>query len=171
MNERNDSTKVPKYFGPNAISYHSAISAWVKTCAVGDNGSSAEKAEAILYRMEEQLSSSQLSKEEKIDRFQPNVVAYSSIIDCWSKSGSTKAAAHAQRILDRMEKNGIKPNVVTFTSVLTTFARQNSFEGAENAMNLLKRMKKLSEESNDVDVKPNIVSYFAVIDSIVRSNG
>ena len=41
-----------------------------------------EKAEEILNHMNDRLHSSLLPKEVKEKRFQPNVIAYSSIIDC-----------------------------------------------------------------------------------------
>lgn len=167
MKQANNSIQ-PRSFGANAITYHSVLSGYVKICKIGDDGYAAEKAESILYRMEEQLSSSQLTEEEKQYRFQPNVIAYSSIIDAWSKSGSR--ADRAEALLHRMESNGIKPNVVTYTSVLTSFARNDSIEGPSKAMELLQHMNNLYIETGDTSVKPNVISYFAVIDCWCRCN-
>ena len=147
------------------------ISAWVKSCSVGDRGYAAKKAEEILNRMELKLESS--SEKEKIDRFRPNVIAYSSIIDCWSKSGSKDASNHVEKLLGRMESNGIKSNVFTYTSCLATYARSDSGEtGAKKASALLTRMKKMFDagDAGDESLKPTRVSYFSVIDGWARSD-
>lgn len=163
--------------GPNSISYHTTISAWTKSCGAGDGGHAAEQAEHILHRMENQYTSSLLSDKEKRKRFQPNVIAYSSIIDCWSKSGSLNGAQQAEELLHRMEtlsssgeNSRVKPNIVSFSSVLTAYGRLCSEEGAKRADGLLQYMKERYNDTNDNDMKPNVVSYFAVIDSWARSN-
>ena len=147
--------------GPNSTSYNTVLSAWVKSCSYGDDGFAAKKAEEILRRMEQN------------ERFKPNVIAYSSIIDCWSRSrsGSLYGAKRAQKLLDHMEhlylsgeNKYVKPNVISYTSVLTTYTRTNTVEGANRAHDLLKDTKELQTE-NENGVKPNVVSYFAVIDS------
>ena len=101
----------------------------------------------------------------------PNVISYSSIIDCWSRSGSLDGAKRAQKLLDHMEylhssgeNISVKPNVITYTSVLTAYARTNTIEGATRANELLNHMEDLYDETKDENVKPNVVSYFAVID-------
>ena len=161
---------LPNDYGPNSISYHTVISAWVRSCSVGDGGRAAEKAEEILSRMESKLESSSFSEEERMHRFLPNVIAYSSTIDCWSKSGSADAAMHAKRLIDRMEQLGIEPNVFTYTSALTAYARSDSEEGASEASALLTHMKKKYYETGDENLKPTVVTYFAAIDCWARSN-
>ena len=137
---------------------------------MGDRGYAAKKAEEILNRMESKLESPKFSEKEKIDRFKPNVIAYSSIIDCWSKSGSKDAANHVEKLLGRMESNDIKPNVFTYTSCLATYARSDSETGAKKASDLLTRMKKMYRDTGDESLKPIIVSYFSVIDGRARSD-
>ena len=163
--------------GPNSISYHTSISAWSKSCQIGDGGHAAEQAENVLHRMENQYTRSLLSDNEKKNRYQPNVIAYSSIIDCWSKSGSLNGAQRAEQLLHRMEtlsssgeNSRVKPNIVSFSSVLTAYGRLNSEDGAKRADSLLQYMKQKYNDSKDNDIKPNVVSYFAVIDSWARSN-
>lgn len=164
-----DLSTLPKHYGPNAVSYFTAISAWVKSCSLGDLGYAAMKAEDILSRMESKLQSSRFTREEKNERFKPNVIAYSSIIDLWSKSGSADASDHVENLLSRMESNDIKPNVFTYTSCLSTYARSDSEEGARKASTLLARMKKMYRDTGDESMKPTIVSYFSVIDGWARS--
>ena len=149
---------------PNNTSYNTVISAWVKSKNEGENRYAAEKAELILRKIEENPN------------VQPNVIAYSSIIDCWSKSGSLDGAKRAQKLLDRMEdlystgeNFSVRPNVITYTSVVSAYARTSTVEGAVNANDLLVRMKRLYNESKEEDVKPNVVTYFAVIDGWARS--
>jgi len=158
---------------PNEVSYFTVISAWVKSCVIGDGGYAAKRADEILQRMENRRETN--SEQKRI--YRPNVIAYSSIIDCWSKSGSLDGAKEAQRLLDHMEylhSNGIntnvKPNVITYTSVLTAYARSNNVEGAHRAQDLLEHMKEMYRETKDEEIKPNVISYFAVIDSWARSN-
>ena len=135
---------------------------------MGDRGDAAKKAEEILNRMELKLESS--SEKEKIDRFRPNVIAYSSIIDCWSNSGSKDASNHVEKLSGRMEFNGIKPNMITYTTCLATYARSDSETGAKKASDLLTRMKKMYRDTGDESLKPIIVSYFSVIDGRARSD-
>ena len=165
-----DGAEIPKHFGPNTISYFTVMSAWVKSCSIGDMGSAALKAEAVLDRMESKLRLTRLPEKEKLYRYQPNVIAYSSIIDCWSKSGSKDAAVRVKALLERMDANNVKPNVFTYTSCLATYSRSNSEKGAKEATALLARMKEMYLETGDEKLKPTIVSYFTVIDGWARSN-
>ena len=98
------------------------------------------------------------------------MIAYSSIIDCWSKSGSKDAAVRVKALLERMDANNVKPNVFTYTSCLATYSRSNSEKGAKEATALLARMKEMYLETGDEKLKPTIVSYFTVIDGWARSN-
>ena len=161
---------VASNFGPNAVSYFTVIGAWVKTSRVGDGGRAAEMAEGVLGRMEAKLISSPFKGEERLRRFQPNVIAYSSIIDCWSKSGSRDAADHAKRLLERMKDTNVEPNVYTYTSAVTAFARSNTREGALEASNVLEGMKSHYNQTGDENVKPSVITYFAVIDAWARSD-
>ena len=169
--------------GPNNVSYNTCIFAWTKSYSYGDEATyTATRAEEVLAKMEKR--SERMTKKLAIASSpsfsycrQPNVISYSSIIDCWSRSGSLKGAMKAQRLLDKMESlylSGenklLKPNIITYTSVLTAYARTNTVEGARRAQKLLGRVKDLYAESKDKDIKPNIVSYFAVIDGWARSN-
>mmetsp|Transcript_584 Transcript_584/g.1046 ORF Transcript_584/g.1046 Transcript_584/m.1046 type:complete len:810 (-) Transcript_584:3904-6333(-) len=159
---------IPNNFGPNSVTYFTVISAWVKCCHIGDNGFAAEKAESVLNKMVTKYESSILSEKERIYRFKPNVIAYSSVIDCWSKSGSGDAANHAKRLLQSMKAVGVDPNVYSYTSALTAFARSKSYEGALEASALLQEMKELYKETGDEAIKPAAVTYFAVIDAWAR---
>jgi pentatricopeptide repeat protein len=132
---------------------------------VGDRGYATKKAEESKL-----LESSKFSEKEEIDRFKPNVIAYSSIINCWSKSGSKDASNHVEKLSGRMEFNGIKPNMITYTSCLATYARSDSETGAKKASDLLTRMKKMYRDTGDESLKPTIVSYFSVIDGWARSD-
>lgn len=162
--------ELPSNFGPNAVSYFTVISAWVKSCKVGDGGYAAEMAETVLGRMVAKLKSSPFKGKERLHRFQPNVIAYSSIIDCWSKSGASNAADHAKRLLESMKDTNVTPNVYTYTSALTTFARSKTSEGALEASHLLNEMKRQFHEAGNEDLKPSVISYFAVIDAWARSD-
>jgi len=162
--------QLPSNYGPNSVSYFTVISAWVKSCKVGDGGHAAEMAETILGRMVAKLKSSSFKGKERLHRFQPNVIAYSSIIDCWSKSGATGAPDRAKRLLESMKDTKVTPNVYTYTSALTTFARSKTREGALEASKLLDEMKKYFHEAGDEDLKPSVISYFAVIDAWARSD-
>lgn len=162
--------EIPNDYGPNSVSYFATISAWTKSTEAGNGAYAAEKAEEILNHMKDRLHSSLLPKEVKEKRFQPNVIAYSSIIDCWSKSGSPSAAMRAKRLLKNMKESNVQPNVYTYTSALTCYARCNTFDGAVEAIKLLEHMKSESKRTGDVSIRPTIVSYFAVIDAWARSD-
>ena len=164
-----DALEIPSNFGPNAVTYFTVIGAWAKTSQIGDGGRAAKMAEGVLARMEAKLKSSPFKGTERLRRFQPNVIAYSSIIDCWSKSGSRDAADHAKRLLERMKDTNVEPNVYTYTSAITAFARSSSREGALESSNLLEGMKTYYNQTGDENVKPSVITYFAVIDAWARS--
>lgn len=152
--------------GPNSLTYHTVISAWTRAQAPGDTGVTAAKAEQVLYSMIAMLKSDIPDAKR---RFSPSVIAFSSIIDCWSKSGSENAWQRALKMIDLMREVNVQPNVITFTSVMTACARSNSVEGAVKSSEILQHMKNLYLETEDEDYKPNAVSYFAAIDSWARS--
>lgn len=161
INVANDLTQ-----GPNSLSYHTVISGWTRASTIGDTDYTAVKAENILIQMITKLKSKFPNAE---CRFTPNVIAFSSIIDCWSKSSSNYAWKKALNILNLMDEVKVKPNVITFTSAISACARSNSIDGALKASELLQHMKNLYKETGMDDIKPNAITYFAVIDSWARS--
>lgn len=152
--------------GPNSMSYHTVISGWTRAVMIGDTDYAAVKAENILKQMIAKLESKAPDAEY---RFSPNVIAFSSIIDCWSKSSSNSAWLKALNILNLMDQINVKPNVITFTSVISACARSNSLDGALKASGLLQRMKDSCLKRGMEDIKPNAITYFAAIDSWARS--
>jgi pentatricopeptide repeat protein len=152
--------------GPNSLTYHTVISGWTRASLIGDSDYAATKAEHILHQMITNLKSKVPNAEY---RFSPNVIAFSSIIDCWSKSSVNNSWQKALDVFNLMDEVNVKPNVITFTSVITACARSNSLEGAIKASELLQRMKEMHLTTGLDDMKPNAVTYFATIDSWARS--
>ena len=128
-----------------------------------------------MEKMYERISNDPSRKAVNNNDFQPNVISYSSIIDCWSKSGAPDAGSRAQALLDKMEMLSesrenklVTPNVVTYSSVLSAYGRSGSPDSVQKANELLMRMEHLYKTGKNKTVKPNVVSYFAVIDGWAR---
>ena len=90
--------------------------------------------------MYERISNDPSRKAVNNNDFQPNVISYSSIIDCWSKSGAPDAGSRAQALLDKMEMLSesrenklVTPNVVTYSSVLSAYGRSGSPDSVQKA--------------------------------------
>jgi pentatricopeptide repeat protein len=125
----------------------------------------AERAEALLRRMQELHQSGQFD-------IQPNVRTYSSVIACWAQASSryhhntangASPADRAEVLLREMKQNDdptVQPDVVTYTNVLNAFARTGLPDRAEN---LLEEMLTDCASGNRYAVQPNVHAFTCVI--------
>jgi pentatricopeptide repeat protein len=101
----------------------------------------------------------------------PDVVSYSSVINCWAKSRQEGTADRAEAIYGEMEdryKAGdetFKPNVISYSSVINAYAKTGKAEKAEA---LLEEMYDAFVNGNE-SVKPNVRSFNTVLDAWSKS--
>lgn len=99
---------------------------------------------------------------------QPDVVSYTSVIECLSKSTDPQAAEKAEELLSEAfqryqetKVDSLRPNARTFTMVILTLARTNG--SAVKARALLGKLLELYEETKDPSLKPNEYAYNYVL--------
>ncbi len=117
-------------------------------------------AEQMLEIMHRESSSNRL--------VEPDLVAYNSVINAWSKSGLRDAGEKSEVLLQRMEELGLKPDRISFTSVISAWANSNDPTAGQRADLLLRRMLELCKQGND-DMHPNTITYNSVIDAWAKS--
>jgi len=101
---------------------------------------SGKKAEGLLQRWENQV---RLGKVKQI----PNANSYSVVISCWSNAKVKNAAANAEEILIRMERNNVPANLVVYNMVLAAWSRSQNPEAEVRAQAIWDRMNERNEDS------------------------
>jgi pentatricopeptide repeat protein len=147
----------PEIERPNVLTYTSFIGG-LSRCRQGDL---ARKAEQVLERMERH-------------GVQPDMVAYTSVINCWSKAASRRersmAATRALCILSDMERMyivkrmyNVKPSLITYATVIAAIGNSLQPDAPQMAEDVLKRMQKIHESGAIANLKPGTAIYNAVI--------
>jgi pentatricopeptide repeat protein len=147
----------PEIERPNVLTYTSYIGG-LSRCRQGDL---ARKAEQVLERMERH-------------GVQPDMVAYTSVINCWSRAASRRersmAATRALCILSDMERMyivkrmyNVKPSMITYATAIAAIGNSLQPDAPQMAEDVLKRMQKLHESGDIANLKPGTAIYNAVI--------
>lgn len=149
----------------NTVSYNTVIKAWKRSSAPN----AASRAEALLNRME------QLHRDDFRLDVAPDVVTFTSVIQCYTKNGNQqgsaiKAVALLNRMIDscRAGNDELKPNTFTLNVVFDALAKAGDKESAEKAGELLTMFQGPRESCFD-KVNLNTVSYTSVIDAYAKS--
>ncbi|KAL3918145.1 MAG: hypothetical protein SGILL_004374 [Bacillariaceae sp.] len=148
--------------GPISLAYSSVI--------VGISRSKkrdmAQKADSILRRM-------------KRNGAEPDVVVYTSVLNCWAKTASRKerkqSSTRVLSLLQEMEdaytaeKNYLlKPSQITYSQAIKAIRHSLDPNAPRIAEGILKRMYNLTE-SGRIQVPPNVANYNAVITALSTS--
>lgn len=146
----------------NAIVYTTVMDAFAKQ-------GKAVEAEQLLNELTQKYEATQDQD------YLPTVVAFSVVIDAWSKSNHPKAAIRAEAILERMQelsqdKPELQPNVVSFNCVLHAWAVSRHSQAPERAETILNLMHNLYVKSGNGAVKPNAISMTTVINSWAKNS-
>jgi hypothetical protein len=104
---------------------------------------------------------------------EPDVVAYTSVLNCWSKAVSRRerevAATRALRILGEMErmygreKYHMKPSLITYSTAIRAIANSLDPAAPRLAERVLNRMYELQRSGLIANIKPTTTVYNAVI--------
>lgn len=147
------------------VSFSSLLNCWANS----DEDGAAERAEAILTRMEELALRGNA-------HVAPNAYTYSTVLHAWSRSQSPDSAERALALLNRMEeayRNGqafSKPNGYCFNATMNAIAKSSLPDKAPKAYDLLHRMIQEYKDGNK-DAKPNTTSFSTVLNACAYTNG
>ena len=151
---------------PNIVTYTSYIGGLARS----KDRCLARKADATLARMERA-------------GVQPDVVAYTSVINCWAKAINRReremAASRALRILDEMERRFArgdyqsKPNLISYATAIRAVGNSLDRNAAQLAEGVLNRLYELhrSAPKRYGNLKPTTAIYNAVINALSRAPG
>jgi hypothetical protein len=152
---------------PNIVTYTSYIGGLARS----KDRELARKAEATLVRMREYGVT-------------PDVVAYTSVLNCWSRAISRRerelAASRALRILDEMERTysrganpHAKPNHITYAAAIKAIGNSYDPAAPQLAEDVLRRMYQLSSKGSGglTTLKPTTSTWNAVLNALSRAVG
>ena len=156
---------VPSVPPPNIITYTSYIGGLARS----KQNDLARKAEATLERMEQH-------------GVPPDVVSYTSVLNCWSRAVSRiereMAARRAIRILDEMERlyinkamYHVKPSHITYATAIKAIGNSLDLDGPGLAEDILRRMYHLSSSQKIANLKPTTSTWNAVLHALSRAKG
>ena len=117
----------------------------------------------------------------------PNFRTYTAVATAWAKTpGDDRSLDRVKELVKEMEEvneemeantkgdipraKSVKPNTRTYTTLISAWAKSQEPTKAQEALRILKKMRAMAE-GGDVDVKPNIYTYNAVIDACSRCQG
>merc|ERR1711957_301021 len=99
----------------------------------------------------------------------PDIVSYNTLINGYARLGNLDRSLEIlTRLLDDSllsNNNSLlpKPNSRTYTSILTALSRKMTVKAAEEAENLLLQMQELHDPPHNLDTRPNVITYNAVM--------
>ena len=119
-----------------------------------------------------------LQKMQASDKVDPDIITYTTVIECFSKSSDPQAAEIAQELLqqasDMYEATNdpkIMPNLRTFTMVILALSRNPRPGSVEKARDLLSQLLDLYEETQDESLRPNEYPFNYVLNCAANSLG
>jgi hypothetical protein len=154
---------------PDNFSYGAVL----KSLASTNRKDGAAQAMALIKEMEA------LYEDDPLGKVQPNVVAYSSLINAIANSGGGQSAAlEAEQVLQKMvdlDKSGAnrsaKPNAYTYEAVMLAWAKSNTgIQGAKRAEAILDHITRMYK-SGRFEVKPLTMCVNAVLEAWNLCNG
>lgn len=124
------------------------------------------KAHALLKRME---ASSQV---------QPDIISYTSVMECYTKSSDPNASVMVEELLEsaferykQTKDKSVMPNLRTFTMAILALATCPRQGNIIKARTLLTRLTKLYEETQEEALRPNEYPYNYVINCAANTIG
>ena len=138
LNLMENSTSFPQ---PDTACYTAVL----KCIASSRKQGSAERAEALLRRMDE-------TKET-----QSNMVSLTCVLTAWARAEVSHAPMNAERIFYEILDRGMQPDRYVFAGLITAWGRSND----QNAIDKVEEYFKCLKDSENI--KPTVVEYTAVI--------
>lgn len=160
--EMADGSNTTQTLKPNVLTYTSFIGGLARS----KENNLARKAEATLDRMRK-------------FGVEPDVVAYTSVLNCWSKAASRKerevAASRALKIIGEMERlyaremYHTKPSLITYATAIRAIGNSLDPGAPKLAEDMIRRMYNLYESKTIANLKPTTMIYNAVLNALSRA--
>jgi len=138
----------------NARSYNLVINAWAKS----QRKDSIDRALALLHEMETS------------SKVKPDLLSYSGVISCISKSKRSVDAKRAEDVLLRLDKHNVAPDNVIYNQVINIHSKSGARGSAERCEKLLTIMQGLANDGND-KVAPDVRTYNSVLSAWANEEG
>mmetsp|Transcript_6042 Transcript_6042/g.14640 ORF Transcript_6042/g.14640 Transcript_6042/m.14640 type:complete len:596 (-) Transcript_6042:41-1828(-) len=101
---------------------------------------------------------------------EPDLAAYNTVMDAWSKSRVAEAPDAAERLLRRMiEDESVEPNTNSFNLLIDAWANSNKDNSVEKALQIYRHMERMAEDDSK-NVNPGIRSVNAVLHAYARKS-
>jgi len=116
----------------------------------------------------------------KLSQFcDPDIISYTSVIDCLSKSNNDPTAAEqsldlfyeAWRIYQEKEDPTMMPNLRTYTMVILSLSKNPTLNNIIKARDLLTQLNELYSKSKDTQLRPNAYPYNYVLNTAASCIG
>jgi pentatricopeptide repeat protein len=146
---------------PTVITFTTLLSAWAKT---QNNPKAPERAISILRNMERLHQSGALD-------VKPNVVHFTSVLDCIAYSKCRSGAEQAEQLLREMASSDdpdVQPNVISYNCAIKAWSFLRDEEALPRATALLKEL--LEKAKHDTNMIPNRNTFGGVLKTLADSN-
>ena len=152
---------------------------WMEEVARSDRNEGARpSAMAYSLVMDSFVKSGNFDSPEKIlrhmqsENIKPNTFCFNMVINAYTKSGLIKEAEGILKELedDFMEGGDIAPDVFSYTMIVNAWANcKRGTHSAIMAENILMRMESMAEKTKNEQIRPNSVTYNAVLAAWCKS--
>ena len=147
---------------PDVMTYTSVMDAYAR---VG-NYKATQQAELLMRELKNEYEKTRNQK------LRPNYRTYTSLVTAWSRTRSHESPGRVEQLLMEMGDDPVTmPNTRTYTSVIQCWAKSKDATKAKRALKILREMKDKFKETNNDEVRPNIITYNAAIDACARCQG
>lgn len=155
---------------PNIRTYNTLIFAWSKIALGNSLKFSHSRSSEAPYQAEKLLNKMIALYSNGTLKESPNTIAYSIVINCWSKSSNNpEAPQRARNLLESMIARSRDPNIssncipneITYHSVLDAYSKHGDITGALDIMNIMKE----DYRSGNKLAKPELQTYSILIDT------
>lgn len=101
---------------------------------------------------------------------EPDLEAYNTVMDAWSKSRVTEAPEAAERLLKRMmDDESVEPNTNTYNLLIDAWANSDKANSLDKANQIYRHMERLRTDETK-DVSPNIRTVNAVLHAYAKKS-
>ena len=108
----------------------------------------------------------------------PDIISYTTVIECYSKSTDPAAAERsldlfyeAWQIYQEREDSKMMPNLRTYTMVILSLSKAPTLENIVKSRDLLSQLEDLYNESKDPKLRPNAYPYNYLLNSAASCVG
>jgi hypothetical protein len=118
-----------------------------------------------------------LRKMEASTLVQPDIISYTSVMECYANSADSNASIAAVELLETcfekstMDDVSLRPNLRTFTMAILALSKCPRQGNAHKARELLTRLVELYQSTGDASLKPNEYPYNYVLNCAANTMG